>query len=326
MTQSSRRNERETTRRIIPNARWAANVLRGKDLPAGHDHSLVDRACSGRFGVRPGEGCGGLCDSRAIVKDLSPVGKFDSGKRRFTVTRAILRGVGRSRHITMKILNSVLIAAVAAFALTGCATTKQAKKVETTGFLPDYSVLEPGGEGRALLVYRNPSADFSKYDKVIIDRVTIWKSDGSSLDKVDPADLRRLALDLHYAIKGKLADDYTVVDAAGPGTLRVQVALTEAGQSNAAMDVFSTILPQARVLSAGKSMATGTEAFVGGAAAEAAISDAETGELLLAGVDKRTGGKSLKGSTDPWSDVHFAFEYWAQRMKERLAEERAKGQ
>ena len=225
----------------------------------------------------------------------------------------------------MKTRTLVYMLALIAVSVAACATTQQARTVETTGFLSHYELLKPGGEGRALLVYRNPHADFSRYDKVVIDRVTIWKGNNSKLRDVDHADLRRLVLDLHYAIKDKLDEDYTIVDKGGPGTMRISAALTEAGKSKAALDIFSTIVPTARILSAGKGMATGTESFVGGAAAELEITDTETGELLLAAVDKRAGGKSLKGSTDRWSDVRFAFAYWAQRIKDRLAEERARG-
>lgn len=222
----------------------------------------------------------------------------------------------------LRILFCATVAALVV--LGGCATTRQARKVETSGFLSDYSMLKPGEDGQALLVYRNPNADFSKYDKVLLDGVTAWGSKDSKLGEVDQADLRRLVIDLHFAIQQKLAEDYTIVDVPGPGTLHIRTALTEAGKSVVALDIFSTIAPPARILSAGKTMATGTAAFVGEASAEIEVRDGATGEVLIAAVDKRSGGKSLKGSTDPWSDVHFAFAYWAQRIKDRLAEERAK--
>lgn len=91
----------------------------------------------------------------------------------------------------------------------------------------------------------------------MLDGVTIWGGEGTELEDVDHADLRRLSVDLHHAVKAKLSEDYEMVDEAGPGTLRISIALTDAGKSNAALDVFSTIVPQARILSAGKSMATG---------------------------------------------------------------------
>jgi hypothetical protein len=49
----------------------------------------------------------------------------------------------------------------------GCAQTKQARKVETSGFLGDYSMLAEGKEGEALLIYLNPNAKWASYDKVL---------------------------------------------------------------------------------------------------------------------------------------------------------------
>jgi hypothetical protein len=55
------------------------------------------------------------------------------------------------------------------------------------------------------------------------------------------------------------------------------------------------------------------------------ITDARTGELLAAGMDKRVGGKSLTKGFDSWTDVENAFEYWADRMAWRLCTARRQG-
>ena len=49
--------------------------------------------------------------------------------------------------------------------LAGCATTEQTRSVEPSGFLGDYSRLQPGKSGQALLVYIDGTADFSRYDE-----------------------------------------------------------------------------------------------------------------------------------------------------------------
>ena len=67
-------------------------------------------------------------------------------------------------------------------------------------------------------------------------------------------------------------------------------------------------------------LAADTQIFVGTAGIEAEILDSVTGERLAAAVDERAGSKALKGSTSTWSDVKDAFDYWAERLKVRLAE------
>ena len=67
-------------------------------------------------------------------------------------------------------------------------------------------------------------------------------------------------------------------------------------------------------------MAIDTQAFVGRAAVEADITDALTGMRLVAGVDERAGGKTIRGGLKEWSHVKRSFEFWAKRLRERLAE------
>jgi hypothetical protein len=83
------------------------------------------------------------------------------------------------------------------------------------------------------------------------------------------------------------------------------------------------VIPQLRLLSTVAGLSTDAQVFVGKAAAEAEITDALTGERLLAAVDERAGTKALGGGFGTWSHVDEAFEYWAERMRTRLAELRS---
>ncbi len=221
----------------------------------------------------------------------------------------------------MKWLCGIVIVLLATL-FVGCAQTEQARKVEISGFLGDYSILQKGKEGEALLIYINPNTDFAVYDKVIFDPVTVWRGEGSRLDEVPEADLQRLANYLHTAIVTKLREDYEIVNKPGPDVLRIRAAITEAGKSNVGLNIFSTIVPQAILLSGAKKLATGTNSFVGAASVEGKITDSNTGEILAAMVDRRAGGKSLKGAMNAWNDVEQAFEYWANRLSQRLREMR----
>jgi Protein of unknown function (DUF3313) len=65
---------------------------------------------------------------------------------------------------------------------------------------------------------------------------------------------------------------------------------------------------------------TGEPTFQGEAAAEAKFTDAETGELLAAGIDRRMGGRSLASAETSWTDVNNILAYWAQLVRFRLCE------
>jgi len=201
----------------------------------------------------------------------------------------------------------------------GCASSEQAGKVQTTGFLKDYSKLRPGEPGEPLLFYRNPSVNWRDYDKAMIDPVTIWRGEDSKLGEIPPRDLQRLTRLLKVkAIEAVRAEGMQVVDKPGPAVMRIRVALTEAEQANRTMHAMTSVVPLPSV----SKMATGTRAFVGVAGIEGEVSDSVTGEVLMAGVDRRGGGRELTDVRNPWSHVEKAFQYWSDRFRQRLCEER----
>ncbi len=59
--------------------------------------------------------------------------------------------------------------------------------------------------------------------------------------------------------------------------------------------------------------------------AEAEVTDANTGELLAAGVDKRTAGKSLITAADTWGALNNVTDHWSKMFAYRLCKERTSG-
>ena len=222
------------------------------------------------------------------------------------------------------VVGRVLGVACATALLASCAATQQARDVETSGFLgADYALLREGEDDEALLVYRNPGADWASYDKVKLDPVTIWAADESAFDDFSAEDQQALADTFYTLIYQELSQDYAMVDELGPGVMQIQVALTEGEASNPTLDTISTVVPMGLALSQTVGLATGEPTFVGNASGEARILDGASGELLAAGVDKRVGGKSIGGEpTDSWGDVRQAMDYWAKQFRYRLCTER----
>jgi hypothetical protein len=200
--------------------------------------------------------------------------------------------------------------------------TRQAREVEYSGFLGDYSILKPGPDGGARLVYDNPDADLKSYDKILLEPVTIWSGEGSQMNKVSKEDRLAVANRLFSLLHARLAKDYTMVQSPEPGTMRIAAALTSAERSYPVMDTLSSIVPVGLAVSTLKAGITGRPAFVGEASAEVKISDAVTGTILFEGVDSRVGTKNPSGIWDKWEDVDTALVYWADRMGYRLCTER----
>ena len=187
-----------------------------------------------------------------------------------------------------------------------------------SGFLGDYAALSSGRAEQAQLLYIDPEANFSGYERVWIDPVTIWLGPDSGLAEIPRQEAQRLADYLGAALRAELAQGFQLVDEPGAGTLRIRAAITEARRSRVLLDIVSTVMPPARVLSTVKKLATGTHAFVGRAGIEVEVLDSTTGRRLIAAVDERAGGKALRGSTSAWSDVEAAYDHWARLIAARL--------
>ena len=215
---------------------------------------------------------------------------------------------------------ALLLAAVLMLIACSGPTTRQAPVAKPSGFLGDYSRLQPGGPGRALLVYRAPDANIAAYDKVLLDPVTVWRGPNAGGD-VPRADLQQLADLLYGSLMIRLRTYYVMVQRPGPKTLRIRAALTEATPSSTTMDVMSQIGPVAHTAGKVEEMATGTPAWVGAASAELEVLDAETGKELFAAVDRRVGEKTLTGADNPWADVTDSFRIWSEAVVRRLQEE-----
>lgn len=223
--------------------------------------------------------------------------------------------------MTHKLLPLILCAMTM---LGACAESQQAREVTaTSGFLAEsYPLLAEGTGDEALLIYRRQGVDWSSYKQARLAPVTIWAAEESSFQDFSPADRQQLADRFYALVHDELAKDYEIVSGPAAGALDIQIALTDAEKSNPTLDTVSSVLPQALAVSNLTGLVTGKPAFVGEAQAEIKLADGGTGDLLAAAVDRRVGGKSLSGSTDSWSDVETAFQYWAQRLRYRLCTER----
>jgi Protein of unknown function (DUF3313) len=202
--------------------------------------------------------------------------------------------------------------------VTACARTYQARHVETTDFLDDYSLLKEGEEDDALLSYWKKGVNWAAYKKIILEPVIIKKTPDSDLNEMTHADGYRLKELLDYRMQEALKKDFKLVNKPGSDTLLVQFAITDVQTSTVLLDMFSSVYPSARTLSALKHMVTGTESFVGKASIEAKIIDSTTGDLLMASADARAGGKTLEGSTNEWDDIEESYKYWAAQISYQI--------
>lgn len=207
-----------------------------------------------------------------------------SGRRNMN-TRAFSKRSQAVTTVSRIVLIVFLIGAV------GCSSTKQSRNVVKSGFLDDYSILRKGEKGEALLIYKNPIAEWKKYTKVIIDPVQLWMGKSSPLHDVPPRERSRLVTRLRGILQDKLLPDYSIVLQPGPNVMQISVALTEANPS-------------------------GLTGYSGAASIEAKITDAELNTLLVAAVDRRSGRLFSSEGTA----LEESFQYWASTLRYRLCQ------
>ncbi len=214
--------------------------------------------------------------------------------------------------------------------LTGCSTTRQQTSgtPEPSGFLGDYSQLQPGLAGRANLYYEAPNVDWAKYTKIWIQPIEIWKSDDpdSPMNKISTEDQQRLADLLNTELYNALSTNYTMVDHGGPDVLIIHAAITDAKKSKPVVGVVSSIYLPLKVVSFAKQSLMGTGIGVGSVTIEGELLDGQTNQRLVAVVDTRSGSMAIRSKfSGYWGDVDQSFAWWAARLDQRLTEERTSG-
>jgi hypothetical protein len=227
---------------------------------------------------------------------------------------------------TSRMILSGVCLSLAVVMLTSCTSTSRMRSTKATGFLGDYSSLHKGEASEAQLVYIRPNVSWMSYNRIIIDPITVYAIPGNPLEKIPKDQLRGLVGYLHSTLREQLGKDYQIVNTAGPGVLRLRVALTEAGAGKPLLGVISSMSPPGIALSSLKTVATGKGTGVGTARVEMELLDAQTRQRLAAGVDAQSGNKrDFFGNFDKWDDAQDAFDGWAAKLRARLMELRAGG-
>lgn len=201
--------------------------------------------------------------------------------------------------------------------IVGCASVGM-EGVEKTGFLGDYSLLQEGEANTAVLSYRNPSANFKSYNKIMFDRIVVSFSDDADYKEIDPAILKELTDYYQNALLDAVKSGYEVVDQPGVGVLRVRVAITDVRPSKPVANTMSTLLPVGWAVAGATKVSSGDNLGTGEAATEVDVLDSLTSVRLAAAVDRRQGGKAV--FEGKWNDTKEAFDHWAVRFRQRLDE------
>jgi len=251
------------------------------------------------------------------------------------------------------------IAIAAAVLAAGCASTDSSilgsgtgvtasdpTRLTQSGFLSDYKRLKPVSWADGIQCWRKPEADLKKYDKVLIERMTVMLKPDQQ-QGIDPTDLKTLTDYFHGSMVKALNPQMKVVEKPGPGVLAIRIALTNLVPTDVSRSVTGTVVPYAFVAEAGSGVATGRPAgstpymgetgmemqFRDGASAAvlAECRDTEIGRKYAADMDggvtgaAQTWASGYLNSFQSWSYAKNAFDKWSALTAERLAALRGAG-
>ncbi len=197
----------------------------------------------------------------------------------------------------IKIAMACLLVGLTPVLILGCATP-----AAQTGFLKDYSKLQPHPDIEGRHVYLNPNMNVGDYSKFIVDPVVLSLSKTGKERGVDQEDLNEQVTFFHQQIVRNLEQGYRVVSSPGKGVARVRVAITDVEKTNP----FLNIHPGTKLTGAG----------LGSAGMEAEIVDSVTGQTIAAAIDNQKGSRlSLTAGLKWFGHAQAVMENWAEDLK-----------
>lgn len=185
-----------------------------------------------------------------------------------------------------------------------------------SGFLSDYSGLQPAKDREGIWLYLNKTADYSTYTKLMFDPIQVVLTPNPEYSGAQPEVLDRMADSFYQSFLGVLTPDYTMTHHPGPDVLRVRVAITGVQLGRPPLKA-TDFIPIKAVYNLGRNV-TGTAPKVADMTAEIEVLDPD-GKRLAAAVATRKGSKTLKqGDQVTWDDLQAITDYWAQGFRQRI--------
>jgi Protein of unknown function (DUF3313) len=190
-----------------------------------------------------------------------------------------------------------------------------------SGFLSDYSQLQPASGREGVMRYINKSLDLRPYTKVTFDPVHVFLTANPDYKGIQPDALKSMTDQFLASFKRALQPEYEIVDAPGPDVLRVRLAIT--GIQPARPQLRPRDLIPVKALIHIARAAAGRAPEVAEMTAEMEVLN-PSGNRVVAGVMNRKGNKQLNQSEDiTWDDLAPIADYWAKISREWLDEARA---
>lgn len=189
---------------------------------------------------------------------------------------------------------------------------------QNTGFLDDYSLLEPSPYHDDTKRYRKPGIDLGQYDMFIFEPIDIFYSPDSEYKGISPEELMLLADSFRDIIVKEFEPKYPVIQTPGKGVLLVRTAITNVKIKKEKRGLFGYI-PIGLSVTAMQDV-VGHHIMLEDSDIEAEVIDTETGEMVALLVDSKV-GKTSEGE-DTWEALKESLIVHARRLRQIVDEAR----
>lgn len=197
-----------------------------------------------------------------------------------------------------------------------CAWAQDDSARQYSGFLKDYSKLQPAKDREGVMIYINKMADYSGYTKIMFEPVQVYVTPNPDYKGEQPEVLKRMTGGFLDSIRAALTPAYQLVHEPGSDVLRVRTAITGVQLVNPALGA-TDFIPVKAVFNLGRK-ATGNAPMVAEMTAEMEVLDAD-GKSLVMATATRKGKKTLKqGEKITWEEMSAITDYWAKGFRQRL--------
>jgi hypothetical protein len=194
------------------------------------------------------------------------------------------------------------------------AAQDKAAPQEFSGFLKNYSQLQPDPNRQGVMLYIR-KGDFKQYTKIMFDPIEVWPSPGGYRG-IQPDALKRMTDGMLKSYQDALTPDYPIVTAPGPDVLRVRLAITGFQIVKMPVDAID-FLPVKAVFNLARRATSGAPHVVE-LTGEMEVLDHDN-KRVAAALATRKGGKNLpQGEQVTWSHMQAVTDYWAQNFRKGL--------
>jgi hypothetical protein len=205
-----------------------------------------------------------------------------------------------------------------------CSSTPSHKQLEPSGFLKDWSQLQPhpDPERKGALLYVKPGLDLSKYTSVYLPTPSVLV-DPKEVG-ITPSQMAGVADDFVLSIHRSLRPDYQLVKELAPRSIVLRVAITDV-EKTGGLNQSVRVLTGRGLDSSGVDPKHQTRSIeIDAMGIEAELIDPQTHERLVALAEYQTAQRMRSSRTETWGTIQSALDFWAGRLREALDQARAR--